>query len=75
MTYALFPDEGHGFVRPENNMAFNAIAEGFLGECLGGRVESIGRDLQGSSLTVPAGANRILGLSEWLENHKVEVKE
>ncbi|MEY3138593.1 MAG: hypothetical protein RL580_2325, partial [Pseudomonadota bacterium] len=24
VTYVLFPDEGHGFARPENNIAFNA---------------------------------------------------
>src|SRR5690606_16086401 len=46
VTYVLFPDEGHGFARPENNMAFNAVAEGFLSTCLGGRAEPIG-DLAG----------------------------
>lgn len=33
--------------------AFNAVAEGFLGQCLGGRAEPIGDDLAGSSITVP----------------------
>ncbi|MEP6967169.1 MAG: S9 family peptidase, partial [Pseudomonadota bacterium] len=28
VTYVLFPDEGHGFHRPENATAFNAVAEG-----------------------------------------------
>ncbi|HET9361734.1 MAG TPA: S9 family peptidase, partial [Vicinamibacterales bacterium] len=37
VTYALFPDEGHGFARPENNVAFMAIAEAFLARHLGGR--------------------------------------
>ncbi|MBD58669.1 MAG: S9 family peptidase, partial [Citromicrobium sp.] len=36
VTYVLFPDEGHGFARPENNIAFNAVAENFLATCLGG---------------------------------------
>ena len=27
VTYVVFPDEGHGFARPENNIAFHAIAE------------------------------------------------
>jgi dipeptidyl aminopeptidase/acylaminoacyl peptidase len=43
VTYALFPGEGHGFVPRENSKAFNAVAEGFLGTCLGGRVQTSGR--------------------------------
>src|SRR5690606_10946733 len=57
VTYVLFPDEGHGFARPENNKAFNAVAEGFLGQCLGGRAQPIGGDFKGSSITVPTGAD------------------
>lgn len=64
VTYLLFPDEGHGFARPENAKAMNAIAEGFLGEWLGGRVEEIGSDLEGSSVQVPVGASLIAGLVE-----------
>jgi acetyl esterase/lipase len=41
VTYVLFPDEGHGFARPENNIAFLAIAEQFLATHLGGRAEPI----------------------------------
>jgi len=67
VTYALFPDEGHGFARPENNLAFNALTEAFLGECLGGRVEPIGEDLAGSSLVVTTGADQIEGLEELLD--------
>ena len=26
VTYVLYPDEGHGFARPENNLSFFAIA-------------------------------------------------
>ncbi|MET8507028.1 S9 family peptidase [Streptomyces sp. NPDC004787] len=37
--YLLFPDEGHGFVRPRNRLAFYAAAERFLAEHLGGRYE------------------------------------
>ncbi len=66
VTYALFPDEGHGLARPENRLAFNAVAESFLGSCLGGRVEPIGDDLVGSSLLVTTGAERIDGLAESL---------
>ncbi|MGC2110958.1 MAG: S9 family peptidase [Candidatus Korobacteraceae bacterium] len=39
VEYYVFPDEGHGFVRPTNNMAFNAAAENFLAKYLGGRAE------------------------------------
>ena len=74
VTYVLFPDEGHGFARPENSMAFNAVAEGFLGECLGGRVEPIGDDLAGSSIGVPIGAADVPGLAEALKTHKAEAR-
>jgi len=37
--YLVFPDEGHGFRKPENNLAFHAAAEEFLAEHLGGRLE------------------------------------
>ncbi|MFI5065072.1 MAG: S9 family peptidase [Streptosporangiales bacterium] len=37
--YLLFPDEGHGFAKPENRLRFYAAAEGFLARHLGGRAE------------------------------------
>ena len=37
--YILFPDEGHGFAKPENRLRFYAAAERFLARHLGGRVE------------------------------------
>jgi dipeptidyl aminopeptidase/acylaminoacyl peptidase len=39
VEYLLFPDEGHGFVRPENQLKFAAAAEAFLAKHLGGRAE------------------------------------
>ena len=66
VTYVLYPDEGHGFARPENWKSFNAIAEVFLAQCLGGPYEPIGADFKGSSLTVPAGKENITTLSETL---------
>ncbi|MBN1336833.1 MAG: S9 family peptidase [Deltaproteobacteria bacterium] len=62
VTYVLFPDEGHGFRRPENNLAFNAITEAFLSVCLGGAYEPVGNDFSGSSISVPAGAAAVPGL-------------
>jgi dipeptidyl aminopeptidase/acylaminoacyl peptidase len=38
-SYLLFPDEGHGFAKPENRLRFYAAAEAFLAEHLGGRAE------------------------------------
>jgi dipeptidyl aminopeptidase/acylaminoacyl peptidase len=37
--YLLFPDEGHGFAKPENRIAFYTAAERFLARYLGGRYE------------------------------------
>jgi dipeptidyl aminopeptidase/acylaminoacyl peptidase len=37
--YLLFPDEGHGFAKPENRLKFYAAAERFLARHLGGRYE------------------------------------
>jgi hypothetical protein len=62
MTYVVFPDEGHGFYRHENSIAFDAIAEAFLARHLGGRAEPIGKDFDGSSHEIRAGAE-ILDLS------------
>ena len=44
VTYVLYPDEGHGFARPENRIDFNARAEGFLAKCLGGRAEPLPKE-------------------------------
>jgi dipeptidyl aminopeptidase/acylaminoacyl peptidase len=66
VTYVLFPDEGHGFARPANNIAFNAVAENFLQTCLGGRAEPIGDGLKGSSIKVLQGAEIVNGLQQSL---------
>ena len=74
VTYVLFPDEGHGFQRPENSKAFNAVAEAFLAQCLGGRAQPIGADFTGSSISVPVGAEGVPGLAETLKTHTAWVK-
>lgn len=38
--YLLFPDEGHGFAKPENRLKFYAAAEKFLAKQLGGDCET-----------------------------------
>ena len=40
VTYVLFPDEGHGFAREANRMAFMALTERFLADHLGGRAQA-----------------------------------
>jgi len=53
VTYVVYPDEGHGFQRPENRIDFNARAEAFLGQNLGGRTEAItGSKVPGSTAVV-----------------------
>jgi dipeptidyl aminopeptidase/acylaminoacyl peptidase len=52
VTYVLYPDEGHGFTRPENRIDFNARAEAFLAKCLGGRAEPLAGDIYPGSTAV-----------------------
>jgi hypothetical protein len=66
VTYVLYPDEGHGFARPENRLSFYAVAETFLAQQLGGSYEPVGADFGGSSITVPSGADKVYGISEAL---------
>jgi len=63
-TYVLYSDEGHGFARPENSISFWAVMEAFLAQHLGGRYEPIGKDFEGSTIQVAAGAEGVPGLAE-----------
>ena len=66
VTYVVFPDEGHGFARPENSMAFNSITEQFLGEHLGGRVQPDGGDVAASTAQLrDLGNLSIDGVTTW----------
>ena len=67
VTYIVYPDEGHGFSSASNSRSFYAVAEAYLSECLGGRYEPMGDALEGSSITVPVGAELVPRLSEALE--------
>ncbi len=40
VTYVVYPDEGHGFARPENALDFYGRVEEFLAKHLGGRSEA-----------------------------------
>jgi len=63
VTYATFADEGHGFVREENRLAFSAVMEAFLGRYLGGCVEPAGDAFEGSTIKFEMGAELIPGSS------------
>jgi dipeptidyl aminopeptidase/acylaminoacyl peptidase len=63
VTYVLYPDEGHGFARPQNRLSFYAITEAFLANYLGGRCEPIGEDFAGSSLAIRAGEEIVPGVA------------
>jgi dipeptidyl aminopeptidase/acylaminoacyl peptidase len=71
VSYVLYPDEGHSFARPENNLSFYAIAEAFLARCLGGRYEPIGDDFNGASLQVLDGVDEVPGLAKTLAARSV----
>lgn len=63
VSYVLFPDEGHGFARPENMQAFMAVAEAFLSAHLGGSYQpATADDFAGSTIQIKAGAEGIPGL-------------
>ncbi len=61
VIYALFPDEGHGFAKPENKIAFFAITELFLAKYLDGKSESVSdEDLGSSSMCLESGSEYVL---------------
>jgi len=74
VTYVLYPDEGHGFGRPENRESFYAIMEVFLADCLGGRSQPFGDAFDGSSTQVPVGVEHVTGLQEALDGFEPVIK-
>ncbi|MBC8107929.1 MAG: S9 family peptidase [Anaerolineae bacterium] len=64
VTYVLYPDEGHGFARPENRLSFFGVTEAFLAQHLGGKFEPIGDDFKNSSIQVKNGADQVPGLKD-----------
>jgi dipeptidyl aminopeptidase/acylaminoacyl peptidase len=57
VIYVVYPDEGHGFARPENRTDFNARAEAFLSAYLAGRVEP----MEGSKIAGSTAIVRVVG--------------
>ncbi|MEM7292823.1 MAG: S9 family peptidase, partial [Pseudomonadota bacterium] len=74
VTYLLYPDEGHQIRRTENRLSLSAVTEVFLANCLGGRYEPIKDALDGSSIQVPVGAERIPGLQQALMRAKGQLQ-
>ncbi|MEO1488503.1 MAG: S9 family peptidase [Pseudomonadota bacterium] len=66
VTYVLYPDEGHGFAKPNNNIAYTAVTENFLATCLGGRSEPIGDAVGASTAQILEGKEHVAGLEEAL---------
>ncbi|MEM6274726.1 MAG: S9 family peptidase [Myxococcota bacterium] len=64
VTYVNFPDEGHGFARPVNRLAFFAVMEGFLTGCLGGRAEPLDKTVSESTMQVLEGVEHVPGLAD-----------
>ena len=63
VTYILYPDEGHGFKRPENRLSFFAVTESFLAQHLQGRLEPLKeKEFRYSSLQIKAGKENISNL-------------
>jgi dipeptidyl aminopeptidase/acylaminoacyl peptidase len=63
VTYITFSDEGHGFVRPVNRLAFYAVAEAFLAKHLGGRCQPVGNDFAGSTIKIETGGELVPGIT------------
>jgi len=55
VIYALYPDEGHGFARPENRKSFYFLSELFLHQHLGGQLEAYNHDFDKSALEIKSG--------------------
>jgi len=49
--YSVYPDEGHGFARPENRLDFYGRSEEFLARHMGGRLEST-TEIEGTTAEV-----------------------
>uniref|UniRef100_A0AC35GFW9 Peptidase S9 prolyl oligopeptidase catalytic domain-containing protein n=1 Tax=Panagrolaimus sp. PS1159 TaxID=55785 RepID=A0AC35GFW9_9BILA len=58
VTYVLYPDEGHGMRKPENNLAMTGYVEDFLHKCLKGDLEPFKQGQYNSSAVVMASADK-----------------
>jgi dipeptidyl aminopeptidase/acylaminoacyl peptidase len=63
VTYLAFPDDGADLGHAQNRLAYLAVLEHFLGDCLGGRVEPVGNAFENANLIAYEGAVNVPGLS------------
>ena len=68
VIYALYPNEGHGFARPENRLSFYAITEEFFSKYLVGNCEPINDDFKNSSIEIKEGKSEISHLANTTAN-------
>ncbi len=69
VSYVLYPDEGHGFHRPANNLSFFAATEAFLSAHLGGTYQPAeASEFTGTTLQVPTGVHGIPGFTALLKS-------
>lgn len=79
VIYLLFPDEGHGLMRPANRLAFCAIAEAFLARQLmtttvdETTLEKPGSEWKTSSLQVLAGHEWLPLLDDYMQARSIPV--
>lgn len=62
LTSIVFQSEGAELVRPQDRLAYFAVLEQFLGDCLGGRIEPVGAAFEGAEMQVYDGAASVPGL-------------
>lgn len=74
VIYVNYPEEGHGFVRPENRLSFFAMSEQFLAHHLGGAYEPITDDFTGAHLELLTGAE-LFDLPDEKEHHHTHSAE
>jgi acetyl esterase/lipase len=70
VTYLVYPREGHGFYRRPNFLSYYAVVEHFLAAHLGGRLEELGSDLEGSTVQIEHGDEWIPGLAPFWKASK-----
>jgi len=64
VTHHVFPDEEHGFARPSNNLAFFAVTENFLSQCIEGKADAMGDEVRASSAIVKHRLEFVPGLED-----------
>jgi len=62
LTSLVFPEEGAELLRPQDRLAYYAVLEQFLGDCLGGRIEPVGTAFEGANMIAYDGAASVPGL-------------